>query len=144
MVRELRFLENKALAKTPEVQFYDPMVETLDPEEMAYLQLGKLRRLLNLQRSDEMVRQGRLSLDQGRPPEALERALAARDKSPNNDNAWVFLARIHLRLNEKEKALKAIRQAVELNPSNARQLLHNDQFESVHNDPVFLQIVADR
>ena len=106
--------------------------------------LKELRRLLNLQRSDEMVRQGRLSLDQGRPPEALERALAARDKSPNNDNAWVFLARIHLRLNEKEKALKAIRQAVELNPSNARQLLHNDQFESVHNDPVFLQIVADR
>ena len=106
--------------------------------------LKELRRLLNLQRSDEMIRQGRLSLDQGRPPEALERALAARDKSPDNDNAWIFLARMHLWLNQKEQALKAIRQAVELNPANARQLLLNDEFESVHSDPVFLQIVADR
>ena len=106
--------------------------------------LKELRRLLNLQRSDEMIRQGRLSLDQGRPPEALERALAARDKSPDNDNAWIFLARMHLWLNQKEQALKAIRQAVELNPANARQLLLNHEFESVHSDPVFLQIVADR
>ncbi len=106
--------------------------------------LKELRRLLNLQRSDEMIRRGGLSLAQGRLPEALERALAARDKSPGNDNAWVFLARVHLRLNEKENALKAIRQAVELNPANARQLLHNDEFESVHSDPVFLQIGADR
>ena len=105
--------------------------------------LKELRRLLNLQRSDEMIRQGRLSLDQGRPPEALERALAARDKSPDNDNAWIFLARMHLWLNQKEQALKAIRQAVELNPANARQLLLNHEFESVHSDPVFLQIVAD-
>ena len=106
--------------------------------------LKELRRLLNLQRSDEMIRQGRLSLDQGRPPEALERALAARDKSPDNDNVWIFLARMHLWLNQKEQALKAIRQAVELNPANARQLLLNHEFESVHSDPVFLQIVADR
>ncbi len=106
--------------------------------------LKELRRLLNLQRSDEMIRQGRFSLDQGRPPEALERALAARDKSPDNDNAWIFLARMHLWLNQKEQALKAIRQAVELNPANARQLLLNHEFESVHSDPVFLQIVADR
>ncbi len=106
--------------------------------------LKELRRLLNLQRSDEMIRRGGLSLAQGRLPEALERALAARDKSPGNDNAWVFLAGVQLRLNEKENALKTIRQAVELNPANARQLLHNDEFESVHSDPVFLQIVADR
>ncbi len=106
--------------------------------------LKELRRLLNLQRSDEMIRRARRSLAQGRLPEALERALAARDKSPGNDNAWVFIAGVHLRLNEKENALKAIRQAVELNPANARQLLHNDEFESVHSDPVFLQIVADR
>ena len=106
--------------------------------------LKELRRLLNLQRSDEMIRQGRLSLELGRLTEALERALGARDKSPDNDNVWIFLARMHLRLKEKEKALKAIRQAVDLNPANARQLLSNDAFESLHSDPGFLQIVADR
>lgn len=106
--------------------------------------LKELRRLLNLQRSDEIIRQGSLDLAQGRLSEALESALSAQRKSPNNDNAWMFLASVYLQLNEKGSALEAIQRAVKLNPANTRQLLQNDVFDSIQSDPVFLKILANR
>jgi uncharacterized Ntn-hydrolase superfamily protein len=105
--------------------------------------LKELRRLLNLQRSDEIIRQGSVDLTQGRLSKALERAILAQQKSPNNDNAWMFLASVHLQLNEKDSALKAIQRAVKLNPANTRNLLQNDLFDSIQSDPVFLKILAN-
>jgi len=75
---------------------------------------------------------------------ALEKADAAKEKSPTNDNAWVTLANIHLQMGQKSEALSAIGRAVELNPANKRQLQNNKAFEALYKDPEFVKIVEIR
>jgi Flp pilus assembly protein TadD len=75
---------------------------------------------------------------------ALTIANSAREKAPTNDNALVTIARIHLQMGHKAEALTALRQAVELNPSNKSQLKVNRQFESLYTDPEFLSIVGSK
>ena len=72
----------------------------------------------------------------------MEKALAARDKSPTNDTAWVTLANIHLRIGQKAEAMSTLARAVELNPANRKQLLRNDDFKAVYDDPAFIKIVG--
>ena len=103
--------------------------------------LVQLRRLLEMFRSNELVGAARDALDAGRLPEALETATAASRRSPENDNAWVMLARIHIRSGRRAEALEAVRRAVDLNPANKRQLPKDPAFEPVRNDPGFLAIV---
>ena len=69
----------------------------------------------------------------GRPwRERLEGAQvrATRDKVPDNDNAWVALANIHLKAGRKADALSAIAKAIEINAANKRQIPRNRNFES--------------
>ena len=73
---------------------------------------------------------------------ALDKANAAREKSPTNDNAWIALANIHLQMGQKRDALSALRRAVELNPANKKQLLRNSAFEALYKDTEFLKIVG--
>src|SRR5579885_609955 len=51
--------------------------------------IAELRRLLNMERSNEMLPEINARLQAGDLKAALEKALAARDRSPENDNAWV-------------------------------------------------------
>lgn len=74
-------------------------------------------------------------------PEATTIAQRAVEMSPENDNAWVAIANIHLRAGRKTQALEAIRRAVELNPGNKRQLPRNQNFQSLASDAAFLAIV---
>lgn len=104
--------------------------------------LAELRRILDLFRSGQMISEANTKLRDGNTTGALETALAARDKSPQNDNAWVALANIYLKMGRKADALDALRRAVELNPANKRQLPRNTNFESLHKDPAFLRIVG--
>ena len=73
---------------------------------------------------------------------ALKTALAARDKAPENDNAWVALANIHLKAGRKADALAAIAKAIELNAANRRQLLKNRNFETLFTDPEFKRLTT--
>lgn len=104
--------------------------------------LAELRRILDLFRSGQRISEANTKLRDGNTTGALETALAARDKSPQNDNAWVALANIYLKMGRKADALDALRRAVELNPANKRQLPRNTNFESLHKDPAFLRIVG--
>jgi uncharacterized Ntn-hydrolase superfamily protein len=103
---------------------------------------AELRRILNAVRSGEILSEanGRLSAKDLKG--ALEKATAAREKSPTNDNAWVALANIHLQMGQKTEALSALGRAVELNPANKKQLLRNRAFEVLYKDPEFLKIVG--
>lgn len=103
--------------------------------------LVELRRILDKLRSGQMISEANTKLQSGNTTAALETALAARHKSPENDNVWVALANIYLKMGRKADALEAIRRAVELNPGNKRQLSRNKNFESLHKDPEFLRIV---
>ena len=52
------------------------------------------------------------------------------------------LANIHLRMGQKADAMSALARAVELNPANKKQLLRNNDFKSVYEDPEFIKIVG--
>lgn len=102
----------------------------------------ELRRILNAVRSGEILTQANAKITAKDLQGALELATTARDKSPTNDNALVTIARIHLQMGHKAEALAALRQAVQLNPSNKSQLKANKQFESLFADPEFIGIVG--
>ncbi|HEV8344981.1 MAG TPA: DUF1028 domain-containing protein [Vicinamibacterales bacterium] len=103
---------------------------------------AELRRILNAVRSGEILSEANARLSAKDLKGALEKATAAREKSPTNDNAWVALANIHLQMGQKTEALSALGRAVELNPANKKQLLRNSAFETLYMDPAFLKIVG--
>lgn len=104
--------------------------------------LAELRRILDLQRSGEMTREIGPKLQAGDMDGALAAAIAARDKSPGNDNAWVALANVQLRMGDRDAAFASLRQAVELNPGRTTTLPRDSNFESVRDDPDFLRIIG--
>ena len=63
---------------------------------------------------------------------ALERALAARDKSPRNDNAWVMLGAVYLKMNRRANAMAAVERAIELNPAREYSLTRDPNFEALY------------
>jgi uncharacterized Ntn-hydrolase superfamily protein len=103
---------------------------------------AELRRILNGVRSNEMLSEAERKITANDLKGAMANAIAARDKSATNDTAWVTIANIHLRMGQKADAMAAVAKAVELNPANRKQLLRNDDFKSVRDDPAFLKIVG--
>lgn len=104
--------------------------------------LAELRRILDLQRSGEIIRTIGPLLRAGDLAGAREAAEEARDKSPGNDNAWVALANVQLRSGDRDGALASLGRAVELNPGRRTTLPRDGNFESIHDDPDFLRIVG--
>ena len=104
--------------------------------------LAELRRILDLQRSGEMIRTIGPLLQAGDLSGAMDAAEAARDKSPENDNAWVALANVQLRSGDRDGALDSLRRAVELNPGRRTTLPRDRNFESIHDDPDFRRIIG--
>jgi uncharacterized Ntn-hydrolase superfamily protein len=102
--------------------------------------LADLRHLLYLYQAGQLITEANRQLTAGDSAAALKTALAARDKAPDNDNAWVALANIHLKAGRKADALAAIARAIELNAANRRQLPKNRNFESLLNDPEFKRL----
>src|SRR5262249_32911425 len=102
--------------------------------------LADLRHLLNLYQAGQLITEANRQLSSGDAAAALKTALAARDKDPNNDNAWVALANVHLKGGRKAEALAAIARAIELNAANRRQIPRNRNFESLLNDPEFKRL----
>jgi uncharacterized Ntn-hydrolase superfamily protein len=104
--------------------------------------LKDLRRLLDLFRAGQLITDANRLLTGGDSAGALKALLAARDKAPENDNAWVALANVHLKAGRKSDALAAIARAIELNGSNRRQIPKNRNFEPLLNDPEFRRLTG--
>ena len=103
--------------------------------------LVELRRLLKMVRSGQLIQDANRMVTENNLVEATTIAQRAVEMSPENDNAWVAIANIHLRAGRRTQALEAIRRAVELNPGNKRQLPRNANFQSLVSDKAFLAIV---
>jgi uncharacterized Ntn-hydrolase superfamily protein len=104
--------------------------------------LVEARNILNRIRSGQLITQANQRLQSGDTAGALQMFVAARDKSPENDNAWVALANAYLRANRKADALNALRRAVEINPGQKRTLPANANFQSLAQDAEFLKLVG--
>jgi uncharacterized Ntn-hydrolase superfamily protein len=103
---------------------------------------AELRRILNAVRSGEILSEANRKIAANDLKGAMAQALAARDKSATNDAAWVTIANIQLRMGQKAEAMAAVAKAVELNPANKKQLLRDDDFKGVRDDPAFIKIVG--
>jgi uncharacterized Ntn-hydrolase superfamily protein len=99
-----------------------------------------LRHLLNLYEAGQLITEANRQLTAGDAQTALRTATAARDKVPENDNAWVALANIHLKAGRKADALAAIAKAIEINAANKRQIPKNRNFESLLDDAEFKRL----
>ncbi len=104
--------------------------------------LMELRRILDLQRSGEMLRDLNAMIEAGDLDGALGRARAAVAKSPENDNAHVALASVLLRSGDRDAAMISLRTAVELNPGRRTTLPRDRNFAELHNDSDFLRLVG--
>jgi uncharacterized Ntn-hydrolase superfamily protein len=102
----------------------------------------ELRRLLNMTHSATLITQANAKANGGDLPGGLKLAQDAVAKSPENDNAYVALANIQLKMNQKPQALTTIRKAVELNPANKKRLPINENFKSLVSDPEFKKITG--
>jgi uncharacterized Ntn-hydrolase superfamily protein len=92
--------------------------------------LTELRRLLDIHRSGELISQANTQFQAGNLDAALRQALAARDKSPQNDNAWTMLGAIYIKMNRMDDAKAAVARAIELNPAREYSLTRDPKFEA--------------
>ena len=104
--------------------------------------LVELRRVLDMYRSGQMLREASRLRRDGDLPGALALASDASARSPENDNAWVTLAALLLDSGREEDAFDALERAVELNPGRRRTLPDADDFERVRDDPRFLRLIG--
>lgn len=102
----------------------------------------ELRRILIAVRSGEILSQANARLAAKDLKGALQKAMEAKEKFPDNDNAWVALASIYLQMGQKDEALSALKRAVVLNPSNKKQLSRNKAFEPLYGDAEFANMVS--
>jgi uncharacterized Ntn-hydrolase superfamily protein len=102
------------------------------------------RRILNRSRSGGIIQEGNRRLAEGDPEGALRSYHAATELSPENDNAWVAVARARVARGEAPEALAALRRAVELNPGNRGLLPEEPAFESLREDPAFRDLTTPR
>jgi uncharacterized Ntn-hydrolase superfamily protein len=96
--------------------------------------LPELRRLLSMVRSAELIREATVLISSGSFDQALDKATAARDRSPEYDNAWIALASVYVKLNRNAEAVEALRRAVVLNPANKVNLPRNPAFADLHRE----------
>ena len=104
--------------------------------------LVELRRLLNIHWSGQLIMEGNQKINSGDVQGGLSTLIAARDKSPGNDNAWVALASAYLKAGKKAEALDALAKALEINPAAKRGLQRNTNFTALSADPEFVRLVS--
>jgi uncharacterized Ntn-hydrolase superfamily protein len=100
----------------------------------------ELRRLLNMTHSATLITEANRKVTAGDLPGALKTAQDAVAKSPENDNAYVALANIQMKSNQKTQALATLKKAIDLNQANKRQLPKNNNFKDYMTDPDFKKL----
>jgi uncharacterized Ntn-hydrolase superfamily protein len=103
---------------------------------------AELRRLLNMTHSAELITQANAKANGGDLPGGLKLAQDAVAKSPENDNAYIALAVIQLKMGQKAQSFATLKKAIDLNGANKRQLLRNTNFKDLLNDPEFKKLVG--
>ena len=105
--------------------------------------LVELRRLLTMLGANQLAQESGDRLSKGQPEEALRLAATATERSPENDVAWLALARTALAQGDRARTLEALRRAVDLNPANRRQVAEASVFAPLRGDEAFRALVDE-
>lgn len=104
--------------------------------------LVELRRVLDLHFSGQIIGEANALRAQGDLEGALVKAVEARDRSLENDNAWVAVATVQLEMGRHDAMLESLRRAIELNPGRRTTLPTDTNFRSVWADPRFRALIG--
>jgi len=74
-------------------------------------------------------------IEAGNYEQAMEMVNASLALDPNRDAAYLQMAQIHLAMDDVPGAIDALAQAIELNPKQYYQILRNDNFEAIWDNP---------
>jgi uncharacterized Ntn-hydrolase superfamily protein len=96
--------------------------------------LVELRRLLNIDTSNKLIAEANVALNNKRPDLALELLKRAAETAPDNDNAWVALARVQVMVGAKTDAVTSLKKAAAINPANKVNMPKDPQFEELHKE----------
>jgi uncharacterized Ntn-hydrolase superfamily protein len=103
--------------------------------------VSEARRILRRFASGRAIQEGNRQAGEGHPDGALRSFEHAVELSPENDNAWVALARGRLASGRVEEAFQALETAVRLNPHLRGLLPEDPAFEALQGDPRFRTLV---
>ncbi len=103
--------------------------------------LVELRRLLTVFRSRGVMAEAHRRFDDGEREEGLRMILELVDEIPEKDQVWVGLAAMYVKMDRREDALEALSKALEINPRNRNYLPTDPDFEALHDDPAFGELM---
>ncbi len=106
------------------------------------LPLVEMRRLLTVFRSRDVLVEAEERFARGDREAALRAVLDLRDRIPEKDHVWVALAGMYARMGRRDEALAAVERAIELNPRAPNQILGDEAFATLEDDPDFRRIVG--
>jgi uncharacterized Ntn-hydrolase superfamily protein len=104
--------------------------------------LVELRRLLTMLRANQLAQDSGERLAKGQVSDALQLATAASERSPENDVAWLAVARAAMAAGDRRRTLEALSRAIDLNPANRGQIAGAAAFESLRGDEAFRKLVG--
>lgn len=104
--------------------------------------LSELRRLLTMLGANQLAQESGEQLARGQPGEALKLAATATERSPENDVAWLALARAAMAAGDRPRTLEALRRAIDLNPANRRRVAETGAYEPLRGDDAFRKLVG--
>jgi len=104
---------------------------------------AELRRLLTMLGANQLAQDSGEQLARGQSAEALKLAATATERSPENDVAWLALARAAMAAGDRSRTLEALGRAIDLNPANRRRIVETVAFEPLRGDEAFRKLVGD-
>jgi uncharacterized Ntn-hydrolase superfamily protein len=105
--------------------------------------LAELRRLLTMLGANQLAQESAEQLARGQSAEAMKLAITATERSPENDVAWLALARAAMAAGDRPRTLGALGRAIALNPANRRRVAETGAFDPLRGEDAFRKLVGD-
>ena len=102
--------------------------------------LVELRRVYEARLSQQALGGLGTLIEEGNFDEALGRVDNALALDPESARAYIAQAEIYMAMEDTEAAIGALAMAIEFNPKTFNQILRDDDFEAIHDDPAFLEL----
>lgn len=102
--------------------------------------LVELRRILNARFSQQQLSGLGTLINEEQYDEALTRIEAALELDPSSARAFLARANVFMAMGNSDETIESLARAIDVNPKVFFQVLRNDSFAAIHDDPAFLAL----
>lgn len=102
--------------------------------------LVELRRILNARFSQQQLSGLGTLINEGQYDEALTRIEAALELDPTSARAFLARANVFMAMGDSDETIESLASAIDVNSKVFFQVLRNDSFAPIHDDPAFLAL----